>query len=242
MVPEPADPSRRAALAAAGLVTATVLTLPGCARPEKGGEKKGEADVSATEDLMREHGVLRRLLILYREAAGLIRASTTTLDLAALGGAAELFRSFGEAYHEQQLEEAHVFPMVKKAGGRAAGLIDTLVAQHRRGREINDYVVARARAGRLGTGQAEPLAAALESFARMYERHAAIEDTVVFQAWRDSLNARELDAWSDRFEDIERETFKGDGFDLALEQAASLEQRLGLADLARFTAAPPPAA
>jgi hemerythrin-like domain-containing protein len=241
MATDPADPARRAAFALAGAAAAGgLLALPGCAKPAAEPQKK-EADVSAVEDLMREHGILRRLLVVYRESAGLARAAGGAFDIAALGAAADLFRSFGEAYHEKALEEAHVFPMVKKSGGRAAGLIDTLIAQHRRGREINDYVTGLAKAGRLGTGQAEPLAAALESFARMYEIHAAIEDTVVFQAWRASLGPKALDEWSDRFEDIERETFKGDGFDLGLEQVADIEQRLGLADLARYTAPAPPA-
>ncbi|HSV01802.1 MAG TPA: hemerythrin domain-containing protein [Phenylobacterium sp.] len=241
MALERADPSRRAAFAAAGLLTAgAVLSLPGCARPASDADKPGQADVSAVDDLMREHGVLRRLLVVYRETAGVIRASAATLDIAALGQAADLFRSFGEDYHEKALEEAHIFPMVKKAGGRAASLIDTLIAQHRRGREINDYLTGLAKSGGVRTGQAEPLAQALESFARMYEIHAAIEDTEVFQAWRATLNAKELDAWSDKFEDIEHQTFKGDGFDLALEQVAGIEQRLGLSDLARYTAPSPP--
>lgn len=232
----PRDPSRRAAFAA-GLAGAAALTLTGCA--QAGGAKEKEPDVSAVEDLMREHGILRRLLIVYRETAAVIRTAPKTVDLAALAAAEELFRTFGEAYHEKGLEEAHVFPMVLKAGGPAAALVDTLIAQHRRGREINDYVLARARSPSLGDGG--PLADALESFARMYEAHAAMEDTVVFQAWKASLGDKGLAEWSEKFEDIEHDTFKGDGFDLALQQVAAIEQRLGLADLARYTA-PSPAA
>jgi hemerythrin-like domain-containing protein len=235
----PHDPSRRAAFVVLGAAGAGLaVSVAGCARPEKPAPKTAQPDVSATEDLMREHGILRRLLVVYRETAGVIRAAPKSLDLAALGQAADLFRSFGEAYHEKRLEEAHIFPMVKKAGGRAAGLVDTLVAQHDRGREINDFLTGRVKSGALG--DAGPVADALESFARMYEIHAALEDTVVFQAWRASLGAKELDEWSDKFEDIEHEAFKGDGFDLALEQVATIEQRLGLADLARYTAPPPP--
>lgn len=234
----PQDPSRRAAFAAVGLVGAGVaLTLPGCAKSKATPDKA--PDVSAVEDLMREHGVLRRLLVVYRETAAVIRTGPKTLDLAALASAVDLFRTFGESYHEKGLEEAHVFPMVLKAGGPAASLIDTLIAQHGRGRQINDYVIARAKAPSLGDGAS--LADALESFARMYEMHAAIEDTVVFQAWKAAIGAKGLAEWSDRFEDIEHDTFKGDGFDLALQQVAAIEQRLGLADLARFTA-PSPAA
>jgi hemerythrin-like domain-containing protein len=233
------DPSRPAAFAALGVAGAGLaLTLPGCAKPA---DKPGaEPDVSATEDLMREHGILRRLLVIYRETALLIRGEPRTLDLAALGQAADLFRNFGESYHEKSLEEAHVFPMVLKAGGKAAGLIDTLIAQHGRGRQINDFITARVKTGALGDAQA--LAFALESFARMYEIHAALEDTVVFQAWKTALGAKGLAEWSDKFEDIEHATFHGDGFDIALDQVAAIEQRLGFSDLARYTAPAPPAA
>ena len=234
----PVDPSRRAAFALLGVAGAgAVLTLPGCARSEK--VAAGKEDVSAVEDLMREHGVLRRLLVIYRETAGVIRAGGH-LDLAALGQAVELFRNFGEAYHEKDLEEAHVFPMVKKGEGHAAGLVDTLIAQHARGREINAFVMGRVKTGSLG--DAAPVAAALESFARMYEVHAAIEDTVIFQAWKAQLGPKAQAEWAEKFEAIEHATFRGDGFDLALAQVAALERRLGLADVAAFTAPSPPAA
>jgi hemerythrin-like domain-containing protein len=235
----PADPSRRAAFALLGVAGAgAALTLPGCARPQ--GVAAGKEEVSAVEDLMREHGVLRRLLVVYRETARTLRAGAERIDLAALGQAVDLFRNFGEAYHEKSLEEAHVFPMVQKAGGRAAGLIDTLIAQHARGREINDFVSGRVKTGALG--DSAPLAAALDSFARMYELHAALEDTEVFQAWKAQLGPKAQAEWAEKFEDIEHATFRGDGFDIALAQVGAIERRLGLADLAAFTAPPPPAA
>jgi hypothetical protein len=92
-----AAPSRRTAFAAAaGLAAGAVLVLPACS--------KKQADVTATEDLMREHGVLRRLLVVYRETAGVLRRGGPTLDGAALADAVDLFRAFGEDYHEKQLE------------------------------------------------------------------------------------------------------------------------------------------
>jgi hypothetical protein len=44
----------------------------------------------------------------------------------------------------------------------------------------------------------------------------------------------------DKFEGIEHAQFGGDGFDIALVQMTSIEEELGLADLSRFTALPPP--
>jgi hypothetical protein len=41
---------------------------------------------------------------------------------------------------------------------------------------------------------------------------------------------------SEQFEAIERQQFKGDGFDIGVDRVAGIERRLGIADLARFTA------
>jgi hemerythrin-like domain-containing protein len=228
--------SRRAAFgAAAGLAAGAVLILPGCSQS---GEKAGE-DVSATEDLMREHGVLRRILVVYRETAAILRTAPAGLDAAALGQAAALFKAFGEDYHERKLEEQHIFPTVQKAGGEAGGLVPTLLAQHDRGRQITAFIAARCAGGKIGAADAEPLARALEGFARMYEAHTAYEDTIVFQAWKKALSKKQLEEAGDQFEDIERAQFKGDGFDMAVDQVAQIEQRLGLHDLGRLTAPAP---
>jgi len=165
-----------------------------------------------------------------------LRSAPDKLDAAALTEAARLFQTFGEDYHEKKLEERHIFPQVHKAGGEAAGLVPILLQQHDRGRRITGFILAKCGAGKVLTGDAEPLARALESFATMYEAHTAFEDTVVFQAWRKSLSAKALDEMGDQFEDIEKATFHGDGFDMAVAHVSAIEQRLGLHDLARLTA------
>jgi hemerythrin-like domain-containing protein len=221
----------------AAVAAGAALGLAGCGRAGEPDEAKGK-EVGAVEDLMREHGVLRRILVIYRESAGLLRAGGAGVDGRQLWKAADLFRRFGEAYHEQLLEEQHIFPQVMKAGGAAATLVPTLLAQHARGRQITAFVQGKTQGGLAG-GDAAALAAALETFARMYEPHTAFEDTVVFQAWRSSLSAQQLDEAGDQFEDIEKSTFKGDGFDLAVGEVAAIEQALGLTDLSRYTAPTP---
>jgi hemerythrin-like domain-containing protein len=206
---------------------------------EKEKEKGKEGEVSATEDLMREHGVIRRVLVVYREAASRLRApAAAAFPSEALQKSARLVRTFAEDYHEKQLEEAHLFPALKKAGGAAASEIDTLVAQHQRGREITDYILAVTQKTVVGA-TSEPLARTLEAFARMYEEHAAREDTIVFPAWKKSLSPKQLDEMGELFEDIEHKTFGKDGFDDAVGQIAAIEKMLGL-DLAMLTAPPPP--
>jgi hemerythrin-like domain-containing protein len=203
-------------------------------------DDKKEEDVSATEDLMREHGVIRRVLVIYRESALRLRVSPATVSSDALLRSAKLMRSFGEDYHEKQLEEAHIFPAVKKAGGPAAGEIDALLAQHQRGREITDYLISVTQKP-IDPANAAPLATLLDGFSRMYEEHAAREDTIVFQAWKKALSPKELDQMGDLFEDIEHKTFGKDGFDDAVDQITAIEKIFGL-DPASLLAPPPPKA
>jgi hemerythrin-like domain-containing protein len=195
-------------------------------------------DVSATEDLMREHGVIRRVLVVYREVSALLRAKPASVVPDALQQAAKLIRTFAEDYHEKQLEELHIFPALMKMGGPLASTVGTLIAQHQRGREATEYVIVVTRKA-IGAGSAEPLARTLDAFARMYEEHAAIEDTIVFPAWKKMLTPKELDEMGDQFEDIEHKTFGKDGFEDAVDQVAAIEKALGI-ELAALTAPPVP--
>lgn len=199
-----------------------------------------EGKVAATEDLMREHGVLRRALFVYSEAAKRLRRNTSAVTPGALQRTAQLFRTFGEDYHEKKLEETFIFPSLKNAGGEASGYPDILTAQHNRGREITDYILAATKGSKLNAGDIEPLAQTLDSLVRMYRVHAAREDTIVFPAWKNTLAAKQLDQMSETFEDIEHEMFGADGFEKAVDQIGKIEAELGLADLTQFTALPAP--
>lgn len=225
------DLLRLAGLAGAGLVLADAGHA--AAKPK-------EKEVGAVEDLMREHGIIRRALLVFFESAPLLRASLSSVDPGALSRTAKLFRTFGEDYHERMLEEAYIFPAVKKAGGLGALLVDTLIQQHNRGREITDYILAVTGRGAVGSGDVEPLVRAFETLFLMYANHAAREDTVVFPAWKEALSDKQLDEMGEKFEDIEHKQFGKDGFQAAAAQIASIEQTLGFADLAKFTAPPPP--
>ena len=103
---------------------------------KKEGPAPGEAEpveVTAIEDLMREHGILRRALLVYQESATRLRQDPASVPADALEKTANLFRVFGEDYHEKKLEEVFIFPTVKKAPGAAPAYVDILLAQHVRG-------------------------------------------------------------------------------------------------------------
>ncbi len=243
---DPHDATRRKLVIAAGAAGVGLLLTAGSAgfvvAAQKGRGKDQEKEVGAIEDLMREHGVLRRALLVYTESVPKILTNPGSIPGDARKRTAKLFRSFGEDYHERKLEEAYIVPAIKKAAGPAAGYTDVLKAQHDRGREVTEYILAVTGKGGIGTGDAEPLARALESFVLMYQNHAAREDTIVFPAWKEALSERQLHEMGDKFEEIERQQFGKDGYENAVAQIGQIEQALGLADLAQFTAPPPPKA
>ena len=208
------------------------------AAPQK--TEESEPEVTATEDLMREHGVIRRALLVYYELVPKLRKDAASVDASALKQTAQLFRTFGEDYHERMLEEQHIFPLIRKQGGELQRYSDILTAQHNRGREITDYVLAVTNGPKISIAHAEPLARTLESFVFMYENHAAREDTIVFPAWKKNCSNKQLDEISDQFEDIEHKMFGKDGFEDAEKKISKIEGELGFSDLSQFTPPPPP--
>jgi len=234
------DDTRRSFL----LLGGAALLASGCRKEkEKEHEKEEkEPEVGAVEDLMREHGILRRALVVYREIASRLRTdAAASVPPDVLQKTAKLFRSFGEDYHEKAVEEPFVLPAVKRAGGPAAAYVDVILEQHKRGREITDWIIAVTQAPKLNANGGE-LARVLDGFARMYESHAAREDTIVFPAWKTTLSKKQLEEMGDKLEDIEHKQFGKDGFEDAEKQMSAIEAQLGLSSLATFDAPPPPRA
>lgn len=225
---------RRAFLGAA--VSAAGLALAGCATTSttRGGQaavannQREEAEVTPGEDLMQEHGVLERILLIYEEAARRIEGSEQ-FDLAVITSAAGIIRRFVEDYHEK-LEEQFVFPRLQTAR-REVELVAILLRQHQRGRQVTDDIIRRA-----GAVVTPELAQMLRSFARMYRPHAAHEDTVLFPAFRDVVGRAGYRELGEQFEDKEHELFGEHGFENTVSEVARLETTLGIGDLATFTA------
>ena len=198
-----------------------------------GGKKRDDDDeVSPTEDLMREHGVLRRVLLIYGEVVRRFDAGRE-VPAETLAQAATIVREFIEDYHEKD-EEEFIFPRLEKAH-RHVELVTTLRAQHLAGRRLTADVLKLATAsGVKSEATRKPLAESLRKFIRMYEPHAAREDTVLFPAFRALVGDKELKRLQDVFEDKEKALPHG-GFEQMVDEVARLEGTLGIADLATFT-------
>jgi hemerythrin-like domain-containing protein len=207
-----------------------ILSDPQAFSAEQQGNE-GEENVSTNEDLMREHGILKRVLLAHDE---IIRRIHARQDFSpqAVTDSATIIRKFVEDYHER-LEEDHLFPRFRKAG-KLVDLVTVLYAQHQAGRRITDRVLATARSLKSDDDR-NRLAKDLEAFNRMYAPHEAREDTVLFPALHKIVSPHEYDAMGEQFEKIERATFGGDGFDIYLDKVEALEKQLGIYDLAQFT-------
>jgi hemerythrin-like domain-containing protein len=195
------------------------------------GPAEATEEVSPAEDLMSEHGVLERLLLVYDHSSARLEASQP-LSAPPVLKTVDLLRHFIEDYHEK-LEEQHVFPRFEKAG-RETSLVAVLLAQHRAGRRVTDRIGELLREPAPG---APGLAAAMRSFVRMYRPHAAREDTVLFRALRELMPSKDYLDLGETFEDIERERFGEGGFNTIVAQVVEIEKVLGINDLAQFTPA-----
>jgi hemerythrin-like domain-containing protein len=224
---------RRRDLLSAGAATALVAscTGKGGATTPAGDPDPGEVDVTPAEDLMREHGVLRRVMFVFDEAAHRLETGAE-LPLDRLAAGASLVRRVIEDYHEQ-LEEQHLFPRFEQAGV-LVDLVAVLRRQHQAGRAVTTRVLALTGA-KLADADRAQLAAALRAFDRMYRPHAAREDTVLFPALHRIVGAKAYDELGDQFEDIEKQTLGEGGFERAVADVAAIEEAFGLADLATFT-------
>jgi hemerythrin-like domain-containing protein len=226
---------RVSTLAGAGLVMAgaTSAWAVDPALSKNAAQPKPDEGVSPAEDLMREHGVLKRLMLVYDEV---LRRWGKQEDVPpqVLADASNMIRHFVEDYHEK-LEEDYLFPRFEKAN-KLTELVKTLKAHHQAGRKVTDIVIRRANTRDLkDMAEREKVAEAIRQFNRMYAPHEAREDTVLFPAFRSLVSANEYDSLGEDFEKKENELFGDDGFEKMVDKVAGIEKKLGIYDLAQFT-------
>ena len=226
--------NRRALLFAGGGL-AVGAAGAGAAWAATGAPAPASDTIPPDDDLMREHGVLKRVLLCYRAMTEQAQAGHP-LSAAHVHDSALIIHDFIEGFHEG-LEEGYVFPRLRQAG-QVTGTVSTLLVQHARGRVITQYLLAQAKGGTtLSAGQSEKVAGALRAFVRMYEPHEAREDTVVFPVFRRIVPAQEFADLGQHFADLEQQQFGRDEFTAMVGRITAIEQALGVYDLNQF---PPP--
>lgn len=193
-------------------------------------------DISPTEDLMREHGVLNRILLIYEEIARQLQRgknSERQALLRALEQTASLTNDFIENYHEK-LEEDHLFPLF--SGHKEQSLAQTLRQQHDAGRAITSQLRALAKTtGRVDKKMQKSIIDLIRSFIRMYRPHMTREDTVLFPAIRSIVDEKAFERLGEAFEELEHQLFGEEGFFAIVKQVEKIEKDLGIYRLEQFT-------
>lgn len=198
-------------------------------------EPTGEVELySPTETLMRDHGLLKRMLLIYGECIRQLD-SGTELSLDTIANTAKIMKSFIVDHHEK-LEEEYIFPAFLKAG-KLVDLVNVLSKQHIAGRKLTDMTLSLADTG---THQSQPgkkkLTDSLDLFIRMYSPHEAREDTVLYPAYRSVVTHKEFNAMGAYFVFKQQEHLEKTGFEGLTQQIAEIEKSLGIYDLSQFTA------
>jgi hemerythrin-like domain-containing protein len=199
---------------------------------------KNETDegVSPAEDLMREHGVLNRILLVY-DAVRVHLINGEQFSIETLNDSAQIIRSFIENYHEK-LEEDFLFPRFEKAN-QLTDLVQVLRTQHQVGRKLTDQIIQFATMKNdFSLDDTQALIKLLTNFNDMYRPHEAREDTILFPALRKIISKNEYFSLGEDFEDKEHELFGEDGFEAMVGRVTGIEKQLGIYDLSKFTPFP----
>lgn len=193
--------------------------------------KISEEEISPNEDLMREHGVLRRIILIYRESIQQIK-DKKDIDPVLLTQSATIIKNFIEDYHEK-LEENFLFPRFEKAN-KHMELVNTLKQQHQAGRKLTNSILEMTKSKKFKSNT-QHIENVLSKFIYMYEPHAAREDTVLFPAFQTIVSSSEYKELGEQFEYEEHKLFGKEGFDGIVAQVADIEKTLNIYDLSKFT-------
>jgi hemerythrin-like domain-containing protein len=219
------------ATATLGMLSIAGLSLlPGCKEGEEGDEEGQK--VSPPEDLMQEHGLLNRILLIY-DSCRISLINKENFRKEDLLNSAEIIRSFVEDYHEKQ-EEDYLFPRFEKAD-QLTELVQVLRVQHKAGRIITDQVIQLCKTKVLTDTENQKFIQLLADFNAMYRPHEAREDTILFPAFRKIVSKNEYDSLGEEFEKNEHKLFGKGGFESMVEKISTIEKQLGIYDLSQFT-------
>lgn len=185
-------------------------------------------DISAPEDLMREHGLLNRVLLIYEEVINRIDHHED-FPAVQLAQSLEIIKKFIEEYHEK-IEEDYIFPLFEKHN-QETDLVATLREQHIRGRAMTSQLQHLVADGQYDAQVLNDIKDLLHQFIAMYRPHESREDTIIFPHIRSLVSEEEYAELAEICEDTEEKIFGEDGFELMLKQVEEIEKSLGIYEL-----------
>lgn len=227
---------RRSIIGSAVLLSAApalVSAAPALAGPRQAPPKTkaSDATITATERLMRNNGVLMRVLVIYD--AGIRRlGQDEDIEPSVFIQTGEIMRDFVHAYHEKA-EEEQVFPHFKKAG-RMVPLVEVLQAQHQAGQKLTERILQTAESARTSKTDRTAMIEAMQASCTLYRPHMARETTDLLPTLRSLVTPAEFDEIGEALVKREVALFGADGLEKVAKRVEALEKRIGIHDLSQF--------
>jgi hemerythrin-like domain-containing protein len=227
--------TRRKFLTSASFVAAPIIApvALAIASPAQLRQEVRPLESSLAELLMREHGFLSRVLIIYDAGVRRLKAKEETPP-EVFGRAAGLARKLIEDHHIKIEEEMLFHQFIRRK--LLNDTITVLTKQHEAGRKLTDSILKLSSPEQFGkSGAQDELIAAVEAYGRMYRAHIAREDTVFYPMLSKVYDTTELKNFIEQIKAKELKLLGEDGFQKLVEEVAAIEQQLKIDDLDSFT-------
>lgn len=186
--------------------------------------------LSPNEDLMQEHGLLDRILLIYEKILSQIETGGE-YELEVLSKATQMVKDFVQNFHEE-IEENYVFSLLQKEN-KLVDEVRVLFDQHHAGKKVVEEIWENK--DKSDSESRERIADSIRRFLHMYRPHKSREDTLVFPTFKLMLSPNEFNALGERIEKLENQRFGQEAFERFVNEAADMERKLGINSLAEFT-------
>lgn len=186
-----------------------------------------EIEPTPTEDLMREHSLLNRIMLIYENILFKID-SNINFDLQLVFDSATIVKEFIQEYHEP-LEEKYIFAFLVERNLHVE-LISELIKQHRLSGVITEKIFKYVRLAEL-----PKLSKYIKLFIYMYRAHESREETIIFNEFRKIAGVKLMKEIGEEFEKSEHELFGADGYEGILNKVIKIEIKLDIYNLNTYT-------
>lgn len=192
-----------------------------------------EVRYSPIEDLMEEHSILRRALLIYEECIRRMEIGED-FDPELLIETTNVIKVI-IIFHHALLEHEYIFPRFREAD-KYVQMADILTEQHGRVGEQEELIIKYSNRDSINNPEEKAmLINALKKSIRVFRPHINIEDTEMFPEFKTVVTAHEYYELGKKFKEIEYQKWGENGHRQMVDKIIQVEKALGINDLDSFT-------
>lgn len=192
-----------------------------------------EVKYSPIEDLMEEHSILRRALLIYEECMRRMNINED-FDPNLLVETTNVIKVI-IIFHHALLEHEYIFPRFREAD-KYVEMCDILTDQHGAAGEQEELILKYANRDSINNPEEkEILINALKRSIRVFRPHIDREDTEMFPEFKTVVTPYEFYELGKKFKEIEYQKWGESGHRQMVDKIIKVEKALGINDLDSFT-------